>query len=303
MKTFYVLAALLLTVTGCTKQDKGIEGTLSRLVLSGQVTFSDNDDAGASSSSVAAAKPLETRAGGQLPVNTNLGVYILKTPATPGSANVNYAEWKNLPFVCTSNGQITLTGGTGVVLTSGTKYDIFAYAPQVQNVADAKRIPVSHGTDILWGKKTVDAVPGTTRVNLEFRHAGSQIGFKLKPKDGVTMDLTLAKMTVTGFYKTGTLDLETGKITGADPTEKLTDKTGAKSYVLATGEEMTVNVIVTDIPGQELPFTGSCKLTLKPGKPYLYNITLNPNGAAQVKFDPVVVDWEDVEADNDLIIK
>lgn len=300
MKTFYVLAALLLTV-GCTKQVTEIEGSPSQLLLSGQVIFSDDDDA-ESSASVAGAKSLETRAtGGQLPANTNLGVYILTTPTT-GDAHVNNSEWKNLPFVCTAGGQITLTGGTGVVLTSGTKYDIFAYAPQVQNVTDAKRVPVTHGTDILWGRKTVNAVPGTTKVNLEFRHAGSQVGFKLKVKGGEALDLTKAKMTVTGFYKNGTLDLETGKITGSDPTGKITDVTGAKTYILTTGEPMSIAVTVTDIPDMA-PFVNTFSLTLKPGKPYMYNITLNPNGEAPVKFEAEVVDWEDVEADNDLIIK
>ncbi len=302
MKTFYVLAALFLTVTGCTKKDTERDQKVpSELILNGEVTFSDNDPETASS--VSAVKQVETRAGGQLPASTSLGVYIRNTPETAGAGDLNAAEWKNLPFVCNSSGQIVLSGGTGgVILTSGIQYDILAYSPQVQTVSDAHRIPVDHGTDILWGKKTVKAVPGATRVNLEFRHAGAQVGFKLKAKDGTTMDLSNAQMTVTGFYKTGTLDLETGKITGADPTEKLTDKTGAKSYVLATGDKMTVNATVTGVPDQPT-FTGSYTLTLKPGKSYLYTITLNPNGEAPVKFDPEVVDWEDVAAGNDVIIK
>lgn len=289
MKMFYILAALLLTVSGCTRRDTEWKAE-SNLILSGQVIISENGTAAS-----------VTKASNQLPANTEVGVYV-RTTATP-AVNLNAAEWKNLPFLCDATGSIVLQGGTGVILTSGIKYDIFAYAPRVATATDANHIPVTHGMDVLWGQKTVEATPGSTRASLEFRHIGAQIGFKLKAKEGVTMDLTNAKFVASGFYKSGELDVETGQIIGIDRTLDLTDATGAKTIILATGDEMTVNVTVS-VPGFSKPFGCPYKLTLKPGKSYIYTLTLNPDITDGIEFEiPDVQDWEDVESSGEVILK
>lgn len=288
MKIFIMLAGVLLAVGGCSK--KGfISGEQSELILSGRVAFDGNAQPQASVSRSDAAGQLDP-----LPA-TDLGVYVL---TVSGNAQTDFTTtaWKNESFVSDVAGLIS---GGNVTLRTGTTYDIYAYAPRVAGLSDVHTVPVSHGDDVLWAYTpgTV-ATAGGTKAKLAFRHCGAQIGFRLKASDGVT-DVTGAKLAVNGFYKTGTLDAETGIMTATDPTQTLTDHTGARTNILITGGMMTFTVTVTDVPGRSEPFKGSFSRVLESGKSYLYDVVVNMDGAP-VTFVGEVVDWVNIEAPDPL---
>lgn len=286
MKIFIVLAGVFLAVSGCSKKDTHL-GEQSELILSGRVAFDGNTGVQAS----------VTKAGDvqldPLPA-TDLGVYVLTVSGTP--SDFATTVWKNETFVSDAAGNIT---GGNVTLRTGTAYDIYAYVPRVVAVGDAHAIPVAHGTDVLWAKTGgVLATLGGTKAKLAFRHCGAQIGFRLKASDGIT-DLTQAKLTVSGFYKTGTLDAETGIVTVADPTQVLTDASGERINILVSGAAMPIILTVTDVPERSDPFTGSFSPVLQPGKSYLYDVTVNMNGAT-IGFEGKVVDWVDIDSSDPL---
>ncbi len=286
MKIFIVLAGVFLAVSGCSKKDAHF-GEQSELILSGREAFDGNTGVQAS----------VTKAdNGQLdPLPaTNLGVYVLTASGTP--TDFATTEWKNEAFVSDAAGNIT---GGNVSLRTGTKYDIYAYAPRVAAVGDAHAVPVAHGKDVLWAETGgVVATSGGTKAKLAFRHCGAQIGFRLKASDGTT-DLTQAKLAVSGFYKTGALDAETGILTVEDPTQVLTDASGERTNILVSGAAMPIILTVTDVPGRSEPFTGSFSPVLLPGKSYLYDVTVNMSGAT-IGFEGKVVDWVDIDSSDPL---
>lgn len=286
MKKLFVLAGVLLAVSSCSKREMGI-GERSELILSGQVAFGGS----VASSETPTAKP--AGALDPLPPATNLGVYVLTTSGN-AQTDFNTTSWKNEAF--TSNDASGIITGGNVSLRTGTSYDIYAYAPRIAAVGDAHAVPVAHGEDVLWAKTSgIVATAGGTKAQLEFRHCGAQIGFKLKASDGTT-DLTGADLEVVGFYKTGTLDAETGALTLADPTQTLTDKSGDKTNILVNGQAMALSVKVTNVPGRTEPFTGSFSLTLKPGESWLFDVNVNMDGGGKITFVGEVVNWVDVEA-------
>lgn len=284
MKKFFVLAGILLAVGSCSKKGMDVDER-SELILSGQVVFGDSS-ADAESHAAKSAGTLDP-----LPA-TDLGVYVL-TKSGDQQTDFNTTSWKNEIFTSDASGIIT---GGNVSLRTGTSYDIYAYAPRVASAGDAHAVPVAHGDDVLWAGTTgVVATAGGTKVPLEFRHCGAQIGFQLKASDGTT-DLTGADLEVVGFYKTGTLNVETGVLTLQEPVQMLTDKSGNKTNVLVDGKAMTLSVKVTNVPGHPEPFTGSFSRTLKPGESWLFDVNVNMDGSGKIAFIGEVVDWIDVES-------
>lgn len=288
MKKLFVLAGVLLAVGSCSKREMGA-GERSELILSGQVAFSGS----AAYSEVPAVKP----AGALDPLPaTSLGVYVL-TKSGDAQTDFNTTSWKNEAFTSDASGIIS---GGNVSLRTGTSYDIYAYAPRVASAGDAHTVPVTHGDDVLWAKTSgIVATAGGTKVQLEFRHCGAQIGFRLKASDGTT-DLTGADLEVVGFYKSGTLDAETGALVLTDPTQTLTDKSGGKTNILVDGKAMALSVKVTNVPGRSEPFTGSFSRALKAGESWLFDVNVNMDGGGKVDFVGEVVDWVDVESGNPL---
>ena len=288
MKKLFVLAGVLLAVGSCSKREMGA-GERSELILSGQVAFSGS----AAYSEAPAVKP----AGALDPLPaTNLGVYVL-TKSGDAQTDFNTTSWKNEAFTSDASGIIS---GGNVSLRTGTSYDIYAYAPRVASAGDAHAVPVTHGDDVLWAKASgIVATAGGTKAQLEFRHCGAQIGFRLKASDGTT-DLTGADLEVVGFYKSGTLDAETGALVLTDPTQTLTDKSGGKTNILVDGKAMALSVKVTNVPGRSEPFTGSFSRALKAGESWLFDVNVNMDGGGKVDFVGEVVDWVDVESGNSL---
>lgn len=227
---------------------------------------------------------------------TDLGVYVL---ATSGDAQTDFSTtpWKNLTFTADATGAIS--GTSDVILRMGTDYTIYAYAPRVA-VDDPHRIPVQHGEDMLWAKTQVTATAKETKAQLKFYHSGAQIGFRLQMKNGEAVDLSGAQLTVSGFYRTGVLDVETGQmvLVAQDRTEVITDGSGAKTNILITGKQMDFEVTVTNIPGQDgKVFTGHLPVVLQSGDSYLYNVNIDTDNSRQsISFTPEVEEWTDVEA-------
>lgn len=284
MKMFFMLAGAILVASSCSKRDIGGDAGPSELILSGQVQLKSS----------AAASVTKDDAGAvqldPLPA-TDIGVYVL---TTSGDSPTDFGStaWKNESFVSDASGVIS---GGNVKLRTGTSYAIYAYAPRVAALTDAKAVPVKHGEDILYAV-TPDVVgtAGGTKAKLAFKHAGAQIGFKLKCSDE-TVDLKDATLEVSGFFKEGALDLATGLMTLTDQTQKLSDKTGAKKNILITGSQMDFSVKVSDVPGRSEPFTGTFSPTLVAGESYLYTVNVNLDAGAPITFTATTTDWENVE--------
>lgn len=288
MKTLLALAGVLLVAGGCSRQNI-LSDEQSGLVLSGRVVNG--------TSAVWATKADDNQQLQALPEG-DLGVYVL---TVSGSAqeqtNFETTQWKNMQF--TSNASGDISGADNVTLRMGTVYNIYAYAPRIAGLSDAHNIPVQHGADMLWAKTPqVTATAKETKAKLQFYHSGAQIGFRLKMKNGENVDLSGAKLEVSGFYKTGTLDLESGKmiLQEEDRTETITDFSGQKTNILITGNNMSFSVKVTDVPGQEgKVFTGNLPSACQAGKSYLYDVNIDTDDARQaITFTATIEDWEDV---------
>lgn len=287
---FIMLAGIAGIVSGCSEK-KIFTDTESVLILSGRVALEEERKA-------PAEVPEAKSAVGRLEPLTDLGVYVL-TVSGDTPTDFETTSWKNEAFVSDAGGNI---GGGSVTLRTGVGYDIYAYAPRVASAADAHRIPVQHGKDILWAcRPGVVATAGGTKAVLEFHHCGAQIGFRLKASDG--SDLSGAKLEVGGFYRDGTLDAETGKLSVAGASFRTTAAPdGTKTNILISGGSMDFAVTVTDVPGRSGTFTGSFSRTLQAGKSYLYDVTVNMDGAP-ITFTGQVEDWVDVEASGPLPVE
>lgn len=285
---FIMLAGIAGIVSGCSEK-KTFTDPESVLILSGRVALE-----GMPETPDAKAEPVRSE---PLPA-TDLGVYVL-TVSGDTPTDFETTSWKNEAFVSDAGGNI---GGGSVTLRTGTVYDIYAYAPRSEGAGDAHRIPVRHGEDILWAcTPGVVATAGGTKARLEFRHCGAQIGFRLKASDG--SDLSGAKLEVGGFYRDGTLDAETGKLSVAGASFRTTAAPdGTKTNILISGGSMDFAVTVTDVPGRSGTFTGSFSRTLQAGKSYLYDVTVNMDGAP-ITFTGQVEDWVDVEASGPLPVE
>lgn len=279
MKIYSILAGVLLVASSCAEKSV-VTGEKSELILSGQVSFDQTTTPAASKVDM---QPLP---------ETNLGVYVL-TVSGDAQTDLSTTTWKNQLFHSDASGMIT---GGDVTLRTGTTYDIYSYAPRVDAVGDEHSIPVRHGDDVLWAHTpSVVATAGGTKAQLAFTHCGAQIAFRLVPGTAVT-DVSGASLEVGGFYKSGTLDVETGNITVSDPTQTVTLSDGTPTNILVpgSGSTMTFTVTVTNVPGYSQTFTGSFSRELVAGKSYLYDVTVNSN-VGDVTVTGQLVDWTDVD--------
>lgn len=278
MKIYPILAGLLLVASSCTEKSM-VTGEQSELVLSGQISFAQTNTASAASK--VDMQPLP---------ETNLGVYVL-TVSGDAQTDFTTTSWKNQLFHSDASGIIT---GGDVTLRTGTTYDIYAYAPRVEAVEDEHAIAVKHGDDVLWARTPgIVATAGGTKAQLAFTHCGAQVAFRLVAGSAVT-DLSGASLEVGGFYKSGTLDIETGKVTVSDPTQTITVADGTPTNILVSGTTMTFTVAVTNVPGYSQTFSGSFSRELVPGKSYLYDVTVNSN-IGGITVSGQLVDWTDMD--------
>lgn len=286
----------------------------SVLVLNGRVAFDE------ATGQKAWASAVGTKAGAEQLPAMELGVYVL---ATGGQDNMttdfSTTDWKNVPFTSDGAGNINIAEGE-VTLRTGNTYDVYAYAPRMSDedleaeraeTGNVRAIPVKHGDDLLWAKTSgVLAKAKQTSATLKFYHSGAQIGFKIKMKeDGTVVDpSTGVRLTVSGFYAKGMLDMQTGKMTlkDGDKTVSLEDCSGAKTNILIpAGDRMNLAVTVTDVPGQEgKTFVGTLPLVANNGESYLYDVNIDTDSDAHspITFTATIEDWVEVEAEEPLPI-
>lgn len=320
MKTFVALATgMLLMASSCSeKHVVDFSEGQSVLVLNGQVAFDEAMGQKAWASAVGSKAGAEQ----QLPA-MELGVYVLATGGQDGmTTDFSTTDWKNVAFTSDGAGNINIDDGD-VTLRTGNTYDIYAYAPRMSdadleagrteagNVGNVRAIPMKHGDDVLWAKTLgVLAKAKQTSATLKFYHSGAQIGFTIKMKEDGTVvsPSTGVQLTVSGFYAKGMLDMQTGKMTlkDGDKTVSLEDCSGAKTNILIpAGEQMDLDVTVTDVPGQEgKTFTGKLPLVANNGESYLYDVNIDTDSDAHspITFTPTIEEWAEVEAGEPLPI-
>ena len=98
---------------------------------------------------------------------------------------------------------------------------IFAYYPHKPASSNGKVIAVESAsqTDYLFGKGLTKANIATPSTNIEMRHALTQVAFSLTTKDyygkGLLQEVTISNTGVgNSFYNSGTMNCETGVVTG-----------------------------------------------------------------------------------------
>lgn len=263
-------ASMVLVLTGCSKEN-GTElpsGDPSKLALTGKAI--DVSSTG---------RNTITKADNELlPERTTIGVHIVDLI---GGETLSTAKITNVAHTTDAAGTVNIDNPDNpIILTTGYTYDVYAYSPYVAGVnpASLSAIPVNHGVDCLWVKAPGEKPNAAThKVALAFQHATSQITFKVVADAASQPDITGATLEVTGFYGTGTMDLNTGAVTvsAVDPTILFTGIDTHVCFLPAAGQ-MTMNVKVTIPVGSEDAgdYIGVVKETFTPGKSYTYTITV-----------------------------
>lgn len=279
-------AVLAVGLSGCAKEKNGLpKGDPCRLSLTG--TAIDLYGNGSQASMTKAGTDL-------LPANLAVGVHVVDL--TSGET-VSTAAIANVQHVSDASGALNNADPANpIILTTGYTYDIYAYSPHVTAVTSAtsSAIPVVHGSDVLWAK-TADEKPNaaTHNVALTFEHKTAQVAFQIVADGTSNPDITGATLKVTGFYKDGTLDLATGKVTPgmADNTIELTETGKAVCFLPAEGP-MELNVTVTIPAGPNAGvYSGVKKETFLPGKSTLITITVIDRNSA-LGLEAGVIPWE-----------
>jgi hypothetical protein len=100
---------------------------------------------------------------------------------------------------------------------------IFAYYPYKSSSNNGKIIPVESAsqTDYLFGKGLTKANIETPSTNVEMRHALTQVAFSLTTQDysgvGLLQEVTISNTGAgNSFYTSGTMNCETGIVTGTE---------------------------------------------------------------------------------------
>lgn len=162
-------------------------------------------------------------AGGPLAEGTELGIYALSDGnnfLTENSGNCN--TW----YRVLADGAVSPDKEPARV-PLGKACTLYGYAPRhyhkVEEIQADEVCPVvRHGDDVLWAREEIGSVSETNRyVTMCFTHRAALVRFVLEPGTGATAeDLRDAELVATGFARTGTLSLATGKISAdADPEE------------------------------------------------------------------------------------
>jgi hypothetical protein len=243
---------------------------------------------------------METKSSTELPANDSIGVYVSQKDTT-----IDASYFANQLYV--ADGVGNLNAKENVSLTIGRSYDIYAYAPYQTLVTDPTSVVFNHGEDVLWApKNTITNVSATnSSAFLTFSHRGAQIAFKVVFACDYTIgstDFTSdSKITVSGFYDTGTLNIETGVLTPG------TLKTKVMSGV-ATGTtgSMTLSIdptcffpatsamdLVVTVTHEGKNYNATISHVFATGSYTLYTVTLK-GGGRTLDVTSTIVDWTPV---------
>lgn len=299
MKRITLFASALvftLALAGCSKDTNGLpqEKMPSRLSLTGTAI-----DISAASQNNRAATKVETEA---LPAGLEIGAHIVDL--TSGEV-VNSAAIANVKHYTDPLGGIILSDiDHPMILTTGYTYDMYAYCPYDPAVASptATAIAVAHGTDMLWAKTAGEKPNAATHTTaLVFEHKTAQVKFKVVADGASKPDVTGATIKVTGFYKDGTLNLETGAIAvgTVDNTIELTELNKSVCFLPAQGQ-MSLKVEVNIPAGPNAgSYSGTYTKVFAAGQSDEITITVIDRNSS-LTLEGGLVPWVDQTGDVDV---
>jgi hypothetical protein len=229
-----------------------------------------------------------TRASVDLPVSTQVGVYVLETGATPNTfATTTY---KNVLYKATgSSGQFT--SESPALLHAGKSYKACAYGPALSGTpTDAAAIAFAHGLDVVYAPLTDVTISGpSASAALTFVHKMSQIKFTLNNAPG-TPDLTGATLNVTGFNQSCTLNLSDGSVTPVTGSGAFISLIDQPVCFVPSSSPMTLTINVT--LSNNRVFSGTITRQFTPSSSYSYSVSLKNDMELQISCS--VVDWSPV---------
>lgn len=278
-------AVLAAGLSGCSKEKNVLpKGEPCRLALTGQALRTETK------------VDTEPLAGG-----LELGVHIVDL--TSGE-NLNNAALTNIKHATDATGAIGNPNPEPVILTTGYTYDVYAYSPYVAGVTaeTSSLVPVAHGQDVLWAKASGEKPNAATHTTaLTFEHRTAQVSFAVAADPVSNPDITGATLKVTGFYKDGTMDLATGKVTpgSVDNSIELVEAGTPVCFLPADGP-MELHVTVTIPAGPNAgTYSGVKRETFQPGKSMVITVTVIDRNS-ELGLEAGVVPWVNETGDVDV---
>lgn len=171
------------------------------------------------------------------------------------NANSWATDCDNISLSIAQNETMT---AAAAVLTAGQSYSFHSVA-----VPDGKALPAkadtydltfgeqTAGSDLIYAKVDAKTISGDEKITFAYKHVYGKVKFVLSKGANVTDEqLATATLTVSGYYRAGTLDMKTGTITnGAAGTDVAIAKETqyyALPQTFTAGSEATANVTIAD---------------------------------------------------------
>jgi hypothetical protein len=227
-----------------------------------------------------------------------VGVYVTSPENPPATA-----YYTNLSYVSLAEG--ALSSSTPVDLSIGYSYALYAYAPYSQEASDPASIVFPGGTDVLCASKSaIVEVSETNRTGtLSFRHCVSQLSFEVEVAPGLPFDFTASTLQVSGFYKEGRLDVQTGLLTLPATASDTLSSTMAVDQGLPvlripatcffpSSSVMELEVKIITGNGE---YTGSLSRVFSPGVSYRYTVKVGGEDTP-LGLTGGLTDWEQVDS-------
>jgi hypothetical protein len=269
MKKIQILICLLVSLTSCTKETLT---TTSELV---PLSFNTNSS-------------LTTKADPGLTSNT-VGVYVLQTDASPAST-LYTAPYQNVKYSVDASGVFSTTGS--VLVSNINAYSAISYAPY-KSVSDPAAVPFSYGEDVLYASPTTVSVGQTTAsATLGYVHKMSRITFNLVSGSNGP-DLTNAKLSVSGFYSSCTMNLADGSLIPIMGDGVIITDAGTPKFIVPGTMTLSIKVAVGTYA-----YTTSVIFKALSSNDYAYSITVNNNATTPLEVNCNVIPWNSINAGN-----
>lgn len=267
MKRLRIMACLLIVLSACSKEQLQ-EQSSARVpfLLNGKI------------SNVSL-----TRADSSL-TNATVGVYILQTDISP-IGTLNASSYNNVLYNVDSKG--VFTTDASVLLNNFDTYSTLGYAPY-RTITDPKAVPFNHGEDVLYAPTVPVVITNSTAsATLTFEHKMSRIIFKIV--SGANQpDISRAALSVSGFYASCTIDLNSGILTPVMGTGVTITAADQMNYIVPGALKLDITVA---IDGQK--YTAKTDYAADPSKDCSYTLTVN---SGNLGLDCQIVEWNPVNA-------
>lgn len=282
MKTKIILTLLITTLTACfPEQNNVLSEDDAVLKLNG----------GSSGMLVTKSDIIE------LPASTAVGVYAVETGKTPKTLITT--PFKNYQYTATGS-MGAFTSDSPIILKKDRTYTACAYAPYQNNQnLDISAVPFNHGVDLLYAPSLPIVISGqVASASMLFEHKMSQIEVRLRPGFGApNMEGVIFRLT--GFYESGTLNLQDGTLTpvlgnGAEITQTNTP-------ICFVPSELPMELHISATTSDKREYTGIIHRTFLPSNSYNYLLTLNKENP-QIEISSSVVDWTPVNGGGPVIV-